>query len=454
MMGNFGSISHLRLGFGFMVCLMFMVLGYFVLYEMGPQTVPVFEPTTSSRVNKTGVNFQGIIGKANYLLEKIGIRDNTGDDKEQAVKETHPESSKTQESAIDKDFLQNIQWFLRNLSDVDRSKDEYAREKVYRHDDQYLKYMRCPNTVRRKMLTMKEMKNIYIPDMPLLMWNEHINKDDYKRLQDFKGINGWKDMAYDVIASGLKMLDSPNNQYLFDDRVIDGQLPKDNSSCIRCAVIGNGGMMNGSKMGKEIDANDYVFRVNTALTKGFEEDVGKRTSFYCFTPITLTNTLAVSGKFGFKSPPANDDVRYVFFADNKWTYQLLNAYIRNVDPPRSEDKYHRRPPKFPKRLTAENVKVVHPDFERYLKWSWVNSPHQHKDVHRPTTGAIMMLLALHTCDEVNAYGFGGSYVKFSEHYYDKTFQKHVNYANHDNNAENRLWQRLHDLGIINFYHRD
>ena len=64
------------------------------------------------------------------------------------------------------------------------------------------------------------------------------------------------------IASGLKVLDSPRNQYLFDDRLVDGKLPiKDNnSSCIRCAVIGNGGMMNGSKMGREIDENDYVFR--------------------------------------------------------------------------------------------------------------------------------------------------------------------------------------------------
>ena len=56
--------------------------------------------------------------------------------------------------------------------------------------------------------------------------------------------------------------------------------------------------------------------------------------------------------------------------------------------------------------------------------------------------------------QVNAYGFGGSYVKFSEHYYDKTYNRHVNYANHDNGAENALWQRLHDLGVINLYHRD
>ncbi len=63
-----------------------------------------------------------------------------------------------------------------------------------------------------------------------------------------------------MVSAALSVLDSPNNQYLFDDRFVDGRLPKNDSSCIRCAVIGNGGIMNGSKMGKEIDANDYVFR--------------------------------------------------------------------------------------------------------------------------------------------------------------------------------------------------
>ncbi|XP_072023847.1 alpha-N-acetylgalactosaminide alpha-2,6-sialyltransferase 2-like [Amphiura filiformis] len=375
------------------------------------------------------------------------IRSNAEDDKIQAVLH-NLESTIAPDSSlhVDTDFLQNIRWFLGNKSTVNY-------EKSYRHDDQYLKYMRCPNTVRRKMLAMKEMKGVYIPDMPLLMWNEHINKDEYKRLHDFSSIYGWKDMDYDVIASALNVLNSSSSRYLFDDRLINGKLPKGNSSCIRCAVIGNGGVLNGSKMGKEIDGNDYVFRVNTALTKGYEDDVGAKTSFYCFTVNTLTNTLMASRKYGFVAPPGNTDVRYIFFANELWTYQLINAYIRNVELPKDPIR-NRSAPKFPKNLTAQNVKVVHPDFERYIKWSWVNSTRQHSEIYRPTTGGIMLLLAIHTCDEVNVYGFGGSYANFSEYYYDKTFRKHVNYANHDNNAENILWQRLHELGIINLYHRD
>lgn len=38
-------------------------------------------------------------------------------------------------------------------------------------------------------------------------------------------------------------------------------LPKPGrEECVRCAVVGAAGILNGSKMGKEIDGHDYVFR--------------------------------------------------------------------------------------------------------------------------------------------------------------------------------------------------
>lgn len=45
------------------------------------------------------------------------------------------------------------------------------------------------------------------------------------------------------------------------------------------------------------------FRTNGAIIKGFEEDVGSRTSFYTFSTNTLLNSLRRYAGLGFKAPP-------------------------------------------------------------------------------------------------------------------------------------------------------
>lgn len=44
-----------------------------------------------------------------------------------------------------------------------------------------------------------------------------------------------------------------------------------------CAVVTNSGQLLGQGAGPEIDASDCVFRMNAAPTRGYENDVGKRT---------------------------------------------------------------------------------------------------------------------------------------------------------------------------------
>lgn len=56
-----------------------------------------------------------------------------------------------------------------------------------------------------------------------------------------------------VIASTLSLLNGSEDAQLFVPRE---WLP----ACVRCAVVGNGGILKGSRQGLDIDAHDYVFR--------------------------------------------------------------------------------------------------------------------------------------------------------------------------------------------------
>ena len=52
-----------------------------------------------------------------------------------------------------------------------------------------------------------------------------------------------------------------------------------------CAIVSSAASMSGSNLGAEIDANEVVVRFNNAPTKGYEKDVGKKTS------LRLTNAI-------------------------------------------------------------------------------------------------------------------------------------------------------------------
>ncbi|XP_004374186.1 alpha-N-acetylgalactosaminide alpha-2,6-sialyltransferase 2 [Trichechus manatus latirostris] len=286
---------------------------------------------------------------------------------------------------------------------------------------------------------------------PVLLWGQPFTQELWDSLSQHKAPYGWQGLSHQAIASTLNLLNSSESAELF------AASREPHPDCVRCAVVGNGGILNGSRQGLNIDAHDYVFRLNGAVIKGFEDDVGTKTSFYGFTVNTMKNSLISYRKLGFTSVPQRQDLRYIFIPSHIRDYVMLRSAILGVPVPEGTDKGDRPQTYFGPEASASKFKLLHPDFiryltERFLKSDLINT--KFRDLYMPSTGALMLLTALHTCDQVSAYGFiTRNYRKFSDHYFDRIKKPLIFYANHDLLLEAALWRDLHKAGIIWLYQR-
>uniref|UniRef100_A0A3Q3IKI2 alpha-N-acetylgalactosaminide alpha-2,6-sialyltransferase n=1 Tax=Monopterus albus TaxID=43700 RepID=A0A3Q3IKI2_MONAL len=154
-----------------------------------------------------------------------------------------------------------------------------------------------PNTCAQSLLNTEDesFKKVFLPNIRLYLHKDSINMNEWNRLSHFNNPFGF--MEYNYSASMPHELIPKPKEPLF--------LPKPGSGgCVRCAVVGTGGILNGSKMGKEIDSHDYVFRMNGAVIKGYEEDVGNKTSVYVHTAHSITASPYFFSKYGYRSVPA------------------------------------------------------------------------------------------------------------------------------------------------------
>ncbi|XP_043941010.1 alpha-N-acetylgalactosaminide alpha-2,6-sialyltransferase 2-like [Protopterus annectens] len=321
----------------------------------------------------------------------------------------------------------------------------------YEEDKTYLE-TKCSNGIRKRIAS-SPLRSKFLDKIPVLLWKKHLSKENYERLKKNYEPFGWQFTSYEVLNKSLGLLNTPANAYMFDDW--ETQHSRSNSSCIRCAVIGNGGILRNSSKGAEIDSHDYVFRVNGAIIKGFEQDVGKRTSFYIFSTNTMMNSLAAYRIEGFESIPHSQETRYIFLPDHDRDYIMITAALTLSE--NEQNKLDDSPTHFGKNLKPEIFKMLHPDFTRYVRNRFLRSYILNADsqtIYRPSTGAMALLTAIHTCDEVSAYGFiTKDYQKYSDHYYDNTYKKVIFYSNHDLQMEMKLWETLHENKIIKLYMR-
>ncbi|CAH1271668.1 ST6GALNAC1 [Branchiostoma lanceolatum] len=277
----------------------------------------------------------------------------------------------------------------------------------------------------------------FVDDIPVLMTSRDLTEAEYNRLKRFPLPYGFDDTPLSDLEKGLTSLPLSEG----------GALTGDRSGCRRCAVVGNGGSLKGAGAGSDIDGHDFVFRVNRAVTSGYESDVGTRTSFYFFTVNTLLGTLQPS----FKEPqfhvPRDRGITYILTMCNRRDYKLVDTLAwgapvdaRGIDRLSVEmlSKLH---------LGSDNIRLLHPDLLRYINNSWLKSKKRRYSVYRPSTGAIAVFTALQTCDQVSLYGFGRTDGQ-SVHYYDNASYDMTTVVNHDFDMEWRLWRKLDQLGVV------
>ncbi|XP_033104232.1 alpha-N-acetylgalactosaminide alpha-2,6-sialyltransferase 2-like isoform X3 [Anneissia japonica] len=300
----------------------------------------------------------------------------------------------------------------------------YIREKNYQASE-------CPNSFSHKTEISPWFRERYIPNVKMFLSKEDVNIfESYHKLSHYRLPFGFRGENRTLFG---ELLNHPS----YNSSTAYGTLTK--KTCIRCAVVGCGGVLKGAGKGPEIDAHDYVFRVNRALTKGrFADDVGKRTSFYTFFP---------ESEYTAEIEDSQQNL-FLFMGAKGIDFQYFDDVLTGSDLPVFYTYTKPWHPKRPK-VKLEQLRILHPDFMRYIFSHYLDAKSA-----RPTTGALVVFLAIHLCDEVNIYGFGYD-KRFTLHYYDTDFVEHTDaqMSAHDVDNERVLWRKLHEEGLITLFNR-
>ncbi|XP_045440682.1 CMP-N-acetylneuraminate-beta-1,4-galactoside alpha-2,3-sialyltransferase isoform X2 [Pipistrellus kuhlii] len=171
----------------------------------------------------------------------------------------------------------------------------------------------------------------------------------------------------------------------------------DSLSCRRCIIVGNGGVLANKSLGSRIDDYDIVVRLNSAPVKGFEKDVGSKT------------TLRITYPEGAMQRPEQYERDSLFvLAGFKWQDFKWLKYIVYKERVSASDGFWKsvatRVPKEP-----PEIRILNPYFIQEAAFSLIGLPFNNGLMGRgniPTLGSVAVTMALHGCDEVAVAGFG------------------------------------------------
>ncbi|KAF4081731.1 hypothetical protein AMELA_G00164520 [Ameiurus melas] len=181
--------------------------------------------------------------------------------------------------------------------------------------------------------------------------------------------------------------------------------------CRTCAVVGNSANLIRSYYGAMIDAHDFVFRMNHGPTEGYKRDVGLKTTHRAIYPesaVDLDNSTHL-----VLLPFKVLDLQWLI---SVFTTKNITRTYTTVKPTINANK--------------DKVMIIHPEFIRYVYERWLM-----KNGKYPSTGFIMLMLALHICDQVNVFGFGASADGRWHHYFDHWHRPSIHAGEHRGGVE-------------------
>ncbi|XP_039179008.1 CMP-N-acetylneuraminate-beta-1,4-galactoside alpha-2,3-sialyltransferase isoform X2 [Crotalus tigris] len=171
----------------------------------------------------------------------------------------------------------------------------------------------------------------------------------------------------------------------------------DSLSCRRCIIVGNGGILANKSLGLKIDDYDIVIRLNSAPVKGFEKDVGGKT------------TMRITYPEGAIQKPEQYEKDSLFvLAGFKWQDFKWLKYIVYKEKVSASDGFWKSVATHVPREPHE-IRILNPYFIQEAAFSFIGLPFNNGLMGRgniPTLGSVAITMVLHNCDEVAVAGFG------------------------------------------------
>ncbi|NXQ32287.1 SIAT1 sialyltransferase, partial [Alaudala cheleensis] len=202
----------------------------------------------------------------------------------------------------------------------------------------------------------------------------------------------------------------------------------------RCAVVSSAGSLKSSRLGQEIDSHDAVLRFNGAPVRGFQEDVGQKTT------IRLMNSqlVTVEEQQFLREPLYNTGILIVW--DPAPYHAEIHEWYRKPDYNffESYKAYRRTHPEQP-------FYILNPKMQWQLWDILQENSLEHIQPNPPSSGMLGIVLMMTLCDQVDVYEFLPSrrqtdichyYQKFHDHactmgayhplLFEKNLVKHMN----------------------------